>query len=155
MRYTASPEQLKFFNLQGYLQIDDLLNSEESKALLSSIKSIGQKSPGYPEENLFRSIPLILSLAIKKGWGQLAAELIHKKPLRLAYDKFSTSFPQLSEPIDEQSCGLLIELKLKSGVFFRNALLIKELYNSPESCYLLLIVTAKYLPEERYPIIFK
>jgi hypothetical protein len=155
MRFTVSPEQQKFFNLQHHLEVEDLLSIEESKALLGSIKNLRTKSPGYPDECLFRSIPLIPSLAKKKGWGQMVADLLHKKPIRLAFDKFSSSLPDLSQPLDEDACGLLIDLKTRRGVFFKELLAAKHLYKSPESCYLFLILTTKYLPEHIHPVIIK
>jgi len=155
MLFTVSPEQLKFFNLQHYLEIEDILSKEEAKALLSAINHVRSKSPGYPEENLFRSTPLIASLAKKKGWGQIAAALLHKKPLRLAYDKFFAAPPDFSYSLDEESCGLLIELNSRKGLFLKNFLAAKELYNSSQSCYLFLVLTAKYLPEQIHPILAK
>jgi hypothetical protein len=153
MRFTVSPEQQKFFNLQHYLEVEDLLSVEESKALLGAIKTLRTKSPGYPDEFLFRSIPLIASLAKKKGWGQMVATLLHKKPVRIEFDQFSDSLPSVNEPMDEGSCGLLIDLKSRRGFFFKDLLLAKHLYKSPRSCYLFLVLTTNYLPEHIHPII--
>lgn len=153
MRFTVSPEQQKFFNLQHYLVVEEILDSEEAKALLRAINNVRTKSPGYPEEYLFRSIPLILSLAKKKGWGQMVIGLVHKKPVRLAFDKFSLSLPEMSEPVEQGSCGLLIDLNSRRGCFFKELRAAAPLYNGVESCYLFLILTTKYLPEHLHPTV--
>jgi hypothetical protein len=155
MRFITSFEHLKFFQTKGYLELQDLLTKEQAISLISAIDAVRLASPGYPLENLFRSIPLICTLAKNRGWGQVAAELLHKKPLRLGYDKFFITSPSLAEPLEDDSCGLLIELNARKGFFFQHSLLPKSLYNSCGSCYFLLIMTAKYLPEKLNPLIVK
>jgi len=155
MRFTVSPEQLKFFHIQGFLELEDLLGEEEVSLLTAEIDAIKNKSPGYPEENLFRSTSFIHSLIKKRGWGQVGAELLHKKPLRLAYDRFFTTSPLFTDSLDDDSCGLLIHLETRRGFFFKQFDLIRDLHNSSKSCYFLLILTAKYLPGQLNPVIVK
>lgn len=155
MRFTISPEQLKFFQLQGYVEVEDLLTVEEGAGLISAIAAVRNNSPGYPDENFYRSLPLVVSLAKKKGWGQLAAELLHKKPLRLAHDRFFAELPPSFDPIEDNSCGLFVDLKTGQGFFFKQFPKLKNLYNSSKSCYLLLILTAKHLSDETNPVIIK
>lgn len=150
MRFTASSEQLRFFKMEGSLELEDLLTEEEALSLRASINRIKIRTPGYPEENLFRSLPLISSLARKRGWGQIAYELIHKKPLRIAYDKFFPSQPTFTEILDTHSCGLILELATRKGIFFKQ---LPQINNSAGSCYFLLILTAKHLPDHINPII--
>jgi hypothetical protein len=153
MRFTVSPEQHKFFSIKGYLELEELISEQEASNLLAAIKGVKAKSPGYPEENLFRSAPLVLTLAKKRGWGQIAAELIHKKPLRMKSDKFFTSSPLLTEPLDDDSCGMILDLVTRRAIFFRQTPLPENLYKGEANCYFLLIMTAKFLPEKLNPII--
>src|ERR1700722_12082789 len=99
MRFTVSSEELKLFQTQGYFELEDLLTEEEAVLLVKDIHAVRLKIPGYPEENFFRSIPFIVSLAKKRGWGQVAAELLRKKPLRLCFDKFFLTAPHLIEAL--------------------------------------------------------
>lgn len=155
MRFTVSHEQIKFFQLQGYVEVEDLLTVEEGAQLISAIAAVRNNSPGYPDENFYRSLPLVISLAKKKGWGQVAAELLHKKPLRLASDRFFSELPASFDPIEDHACGLFIDLKTGQGFFFKQFPKPKNLYNSSKNCYLLLILTAKHLPDETNPIVIK
>ena len=153
MRFTVSPEQLKFFHLNGYLELEELISEQEASVLITSIKGIKTKSPGYPEENLFRSIPQIANLARKRGWGRIAAELLHKRPLRLKFDKFFSTTPVTLEPLEDNSCGILVNLDTKKAIFFRQSPFPENLYNSTQNCYLLLVVTSNFLPDKLNPII--
>src|SRR5262245_5784516 len=103
MRFAISSEQLKFFHLQGFLELETIISREEADRLISAITSLRANSPGYPDENCFRSIPLIATLARKNGWGQLASDLIHKKPLRIAYDHFWEKLPESLPSMDDES----------------------------------------------------
>lgn len=153
MRITVSPEQLKFFRTQGYLELEELITEQEASALLKSIADIHVKSPGYPEENLFRSINQISKLARKKGWGQITSELLHKRPLRIQYDKFFPAKPDGFEPLDDESCGILLNLTNRKALFFKQFPPQESLYKGEESCYFFLILTAKFLPEKMNPLI--
>jgi hypothetical protein len=150
MRITVSPEQLKFFELNGYLALEKLLTGEECIRLINAISLLRIKSPGYPDENIFRSSPLIAELARKRGWGQIAAALIHKKPLRLAYDHFWPQVPFFTQHLDPESCGCLLNLATQSGFFFKRFSLIHNLL-VPQHSHLLLIFTARHLDDGRYP----
>jgi hypothetical protein len=155
MRFTISSEQLKFFHTEGYLTLENLLAQEERTALLSTIETICQKSPGYPEENFFRSIPLVTSLTRKRGWGEIVYTLIQKKPLSIAHDLLFRQVPSSAYLLEEDTCGLLIDLNTCGGCFFKNQLPIATLYNSSITCYFLLVFTAKRLPEQINPIIIR
>ena len=152
MRITVSPEQLKFFDIQGYLELESLISEEESKRLLDSLATLRDKSPGYAEENCFRSIPQIATLARKRGWGQIAAGLLHQKPIRLAYDHFCSKAPEFNQELERDSLGLLLNLNTGLGAFFRQ-FPSYPLQHQPQYCYLLLILTSKHLPESRNPLI--
>lgn len=152
MRITVSPEQLKFFHLQGYLELEDLVSAEEARSLDTALDALRTKSPGYAQENCFRSIPLIATLARKRGWGQIASVLIHKRPLRIAYDYFWTKAPEFNQELDSESCGFLLNLKTHHGIFFKQFLSYPLKYEE-QHCYLLLILTSKHLPESRNPLI--
>ena len=155
MRFTVSTEQIKIFYQNSYLELEDILSEEEARSLHAAIKRDDSKSPGYPAENLYRSIPLISILLKKRGWAKMASELIKKKPLRIASDQFFSSPPIVKVAIDEGACGLFIDLEHKRGFFFKDALPKLELYNSDESCYLLVILTANRLPDQLNPIVFR
>lgn len=152
MRFTVSPEQHKFFNIQGYLELSDLISSEEATQLLAAIRTLQTKIPGYTAENCFRSIPLIIDLARKRGWGHLASELLHKKPLRIAYDRFWSNSPQMDQTWEKESCGLLINLSSYQGTFFKES---PAKINSLDAPSLFLIFTSKHLPEELNPIVIR
>lgn len=151
MRFTVSAEQIKFFQTEGYLALENLLTKEEAASLLAAISSIKSKSPGYPEENLFRSIPMIATVARKRRWGEIAFSLIQKKPLRIAYDKFFSSKPTFLNTLDEYGCGLILNLNEYSGLFFKNHFPS----NLSSNRYLLLILTSNHLPEQINPVIFR
>jgi hypothetical protein len=153
MRITVSPEQLKFFERQGYLELEHLISQSDSSELLISFEKLRDKSPGYTEENCFRSIPLIATLARKRGWGQIAADLMHKKPLRLAYDRFWSQPPEFHEELDRDSCGLLLKLNTGHGTFFRQ-FTSYPFEHIQKECYLFLILTSKNLPET-HPLIVR
>jgi hypothetical protein len=153
MRFTISPEQLKFFHTDGYLTLENLLSEKEGGTLLKAIETLRSHTPGYPEVNLSRSIPLIASLVRKRGWGEIAYELIQKKPLRIGYDQLFRTPPVLSTPLEEQSCGLIIDLDSREGFFFKNELPTRPLYKTNAKCYFFLIFTAKHLPEPMNPIV--
>lgn len=152
MRFTVSPEQHKFFHLKGYLSLDHLLSTEEGESLIQAMLALRTKSPGYPDENCFRAIPLIVTLARKRGWGRLVCDLIHKQPLRIAYDTFFSTAPTHELVIDEDSCGLLVNLISGSGCFFRKTL-PSELYAKQEGAFFLIVFTTKFLPDQLNPVI--
>jgi hypothetical protein len=154
MRFTVSPEQLKFFQAQNYLELENLLSKEETISLLTAIDTLRTKSPGYPVENIFRSTPFVASLIRKRGYGHIAVELLHKKPLRLLMDKFFMRRPDFTDPLDDDCCGLLLELNSGKGLFFKQ-LPTASLYKAPLSCYFLLVMTSKYLPEQLNPLIVR
>ncbi len=131
MRFTISPEQIKFFHESGYLALEQMLTEQESFLLQTSIKNVTLKSPGYVEQNFFRSIPFLTTLARKRGWGEMAYELIHKKPLRISYDAFFSALPVLSDPLDENSCGLVLDLTTCNGLFFKEKLPERENFTTP------------------------
>jgi hypothetical protein len=153
MRFIISSEQLKFFEAHNYLEVEELLTKEEAIALMNAIEESSAKSPGYPQENFFRSLPLITHLAKKRGWGQVAAFLLRKKPMRLLHDRFFSPPFTITETLDDQACALLIDLKSRRGFFFKQAPLPPTLYNSAKNCYFFLILTAKHLPEHLNPVI--
>ncbi len=154
MRITVSPEQLKFFDIQGHLELENLISEEESKSLLDSLATLRDKSPGYAEENCFRSIPQIATLARKRGWGQIAAGLLHQKPIRLAYDHFWSKEPAFNQELERDSLGLVLNLNTGHGIFFRQFLSYPPKHE-PKHCYLLVILTSKNLPESRNPLIVR
>jgi hypothetical protein len=149
MRFTISPEQLKFFDLNGYLELEGLISSEETNRLTASIQEVVQKTPGYPHQDYFRSLPLIAQLARKRGWGEIAAALVHKKPLRIFSDQLWSSSSQKLPFIDRGNCGLLLDLDQQKGIFFK-----KNFPADPQAHYFLMVVTAKHLPENLHPVIF-
>jgi hypothetical protein len=154
MRFTVSPEQQKFFKLQGYLELENLISHEEATRLIKSIDALRLKTPGYPEENCFRSIPYIAELVRKRGWGQLAADLLYKKPLRIAYDKFWADSPRIEQTWDKESCALLINFSSHLGTFFKKP---PETFKPPKDAegFLFLIFTANHLPEELNPTVIR
>ncbi len=152
MRLSVSPEQLKFFQLNGYLELEGLISEEESDCLIAEIRKVASKSPGYPEENIFRSAPIVANLARKLGWGQIAVELLHKKPLRIASDYFWSKRPENIPRIYEESCGLLLDLASQRAIFFKTEL-PSSVKLDPNGNYFLLVFSAKHLPESIHPVV--
>lgn len=153
MRYTISSEQIKFFKHNSYLALEDLLGSEEAKKLLCLIDAVNQKSPGYTQDNLFRSIPLIMTLAKRKGWAEMASQLLQKKHVRLLTDRFFDHFPTFTHALDNESLGLLIELESHKGLFFRQIPENQNHLPKSDGSYLFLLFTIRYLPEPQHPIL--
>jgi|GEM_PF-6714420 hypothetical protein len=154
MRVTVSAEQIKFFELNEYLELEDLISEEQIKLLISSIARVRAKSPGYPDENCFRSIPLVAELTRGQRWGQIASELLHKKPLRIAYDRFWETVPSFSQYLDKESCGLLLNLVNGNGTFFKQFPSYSFKYMD-KHCYFILVFTARHLPDALNPVVFR
>lgn len=144
-RLKVAPEHKKFFQRNGYITFEELVSSIEMQTLLDQIQKRRSELPGFHQENLFRSLPNLLSIAGKTA--EVAAQLIERKPLRIAYDCFLESFAQIP-PIQEREVGLLLSFKGK-GLFFTDP---SYLYNEKEACYLLLIFTANYVNN---PVVYK
>ena len=155
MRFTVSSEELKNFRTLGYVELEDLLTEKESASLITAINKVHKNTPGYSQEHLYRSIPLIGTIARKQGWGQIVYEFFYKKPLSIEYDKFYPGPPTDIEAIEEDSCGLLLNLKTRKGCFFKQFPTTHSLYNGEGCCYFYLILTSKHLPERLNPIIFR
>ena len=154
MRFTVSAEQLKFFHLNGYLQLENLISEEEVDHLTVALAALCTKSPGYTAENCFRSVPLIASLARTRGWGHITSDLLHKKPLRIAYDRFWSQTPEFTRELGKEDCGFVLNLRTRQGIFFKNSL-PDALNGETQDVYLLLILTAKHLPESLNPLIVR
>jgi len=115
------------------------------KELLKQIHKQRSETPGFAQENLFRSLPDVLTLARKLGG--FAAGLIDRKPIRIAYDCFLKQLDAIPE-IEDREVGLLLSLKGK-GLFFTER---SHLYNEKEECYFLFVFTANYVNN---PVVFK
>lgn len=139
MRYTISPEQEKFFSIHNYLELEEVVSEEEVSSFFKALRKLRTETPGYPEENLSRSIPLINTLINTRGWQQLAEELSHQRPLKLHFDRFFLRAPSSSISIQGNECGLMIDLEKRTGLFFRTQIPESPLYKSDTSCYFLLI----------------
>jgi hypothetical protein len=155
MRFTISSEELKIFQTIGYFELENLLSEQEAFDLIAAIQEVKKNTPGYAQENFYRSIPFIRRLVRQKGWGQIAAELLHKKPLRIQIDRFFETKPLLETALEDDACGILINLKKRNGFFFKLFPTKDELYKGIESCYFLLILTAKHLPDRLNPVVFR
>ncbi len=152
MRFTVSKEQQKFFNINGYLEVEELLEKPEAKGLATEIKNVHLKSPGYPQDNLFRSIPRILNLIKKNGWGHVCADLLYKKQLRIFSDHFYETLPETVE-FEEEDCALLVDLNKRTGCFFKNYERVKSLFAPSEHGYFLVVFTTRFLPNGLNPIV--
>lgn len=144
-RVTLAPEHKKFFQINGFISFEELVSPLEMKELLKQIHKQRSETPGFAQENLFRSLPDVLTLARKLGG--FAAGLIDRKPIRIAYDCFLKQLDAIPE-IEDREVGLLLSLKGK-GLFFTER---SHLYNEKEECYFLFVFTANYVNN---PVVFK
>ena len=144
-RMMIAPEHKKFFQINGFISFEELVSSREMKELFNQIYQQRSELPGLILDNLFRSIPTILTLAGKLG--PIAASLIDRKPLYLMYDCLLEDIEKIPQ-IQDRELGLLLSLTGK-GLFFTDR---SHLYNEKEKCYFLLVFTANYVNN---PIVFK
>lgn len=158
MPSSVAPEQYKFYRQNGYIEFENLLSIDDLQRLFNEIQKTIRECPGLKADQLGRSIPFLHKLVRRKQLGHIAYQLVEKKPLRLGLEQFFSSKPVLSEPLEEDSCGLLIYLKGEGkegwGVFFRETLPENKLYKGSDASYLLLIFTAKPLSNDLHPIVY-
>ena len=144
-RFTPAPEHKKFFQLNGYITFDALVDPLWLQKLFAAIEKRRSELPGVTQQNLANAFPDILKLAGKMG--ALATLLIEKKPLRLAQEAYIES-PSDLEELNDREVGLLLS-ETGSGTFYTSP---SHLYNEPQACYLLLIFTPNYVNK---PIVVK
>ncbi len=136
-RFILAPEHKKFFQLNGFISFESLIPAQEMEAIWKQIEGHRPNLPGLTQENLSGALPELLPMARKIG--PIAAGLLDRKPIRLAYD---CVVEQLEETptIEEREVGLLLG-KTGTGFFFTDP---SHLYNLKQECYLLLVFTANY-----------
>lgn len=137
-RAKIAPEHKKFFQLNGYISFEGLVPPQEMEELWNQMLERHKLLPGPLHENISRSVPLVMKLARKLGG--IAASLLDRKPVRLAYDSFVENLKEVRE-IEEREIGLLLSFSGK-GFFFTDP---THLYNVPQECYLFIIFTANYV----------
>lgn len=137
-RRTLAPEHKKFFQINGYISFEELVDTQEMQTLWQQILKRRRELPGLTYENLSRSLPEVFILARKLGG--IAAGLLDRKPIRFAYDSFIENLQEVRH-IEEREVGLLLSESGK-GLFFTDR---AHLYNENEACYLLIVFTANYV----------
>lgn len=136
-RKNVAAEHKKFFQINGFISFEELVQPSEMAEVFAYFQKHRSQLPGLFQENLFRSSPLILNVA--KNVGYIAAALLDRKPVRIAYDCLVED-PEEVVAIEEREIGLLLSAMGK-GFFFTER---EQLYNVQKECYLLLIFTANY-----------
>lgn len=158
MRLTVASEQLKFFRIQSYLDVEHILSDKEIELLVKTIAKAKSEAPHYPEEDLVRSIPLLLSEIRRKKFGSIVSELIGKKPIRWVHDAYIDQPLSALPLLEEGDCGLLLFLtgpKKGNGLFYSSHLLNKDFSNFDSDQYLFVSFTARHLNDSTHPIVFR
>jgi hypothetical protein len=147
MRQASSSEQQKYFLKEGYIEFEELILKEQAAEALQLIKESLRNLPGYPAQQLFKTVPFLLQLIKKRGLASFAFEALRKKPLRLLQDQFFSTPPSRIS-LERGECGLLLYLnseKSGHGLYFLNDLPMQEVKGEGASAYLLFVFSDKNL----------
>lgn len=111
MRYNITSQQFDFFQKQGWIVFEELFSKEEA----SAIRSLLEDAQTNHRRDLERENPPLYKALKLSRLGQAAAQLFHKKRIKLAFTEFSPAFPQtisLEEisSVSELFGGCLIQL---------------------------------------------
>ena len=108
MKYAVASEHRDFFNKNGAIEFDGLLNQEQLSQLGASVnEALSAKMKVPPEKldkehsekqfssgrDLWRHSPALKKLISHNRFAEIASELVQHKPLRLGYDQY---FPKAS-----------------------------------------------------------
>jgi hypothetical protein len=106
MKFAITKEQRNFFQKHGWIEFEECLSFDQialfnqmidnilASRLQKPIEKLKQLSSGQlfmQGRDLWRSNPSLLALIRQLQFGQIASELIEKKPLRIGYDQFFSS----------------------------------------------------------------
>ncbi|WP_201456783.1 DUF5070 domain-containing protein [Chlamydia sp. 17-3921] len=124
MRFVLHLEHLRHFQNHGSILFEALVPLKDCFLLETTIrKFVNELSKNTNHvrwrENVFRSVPEIVSVVQKRRLSQFAAELVHRPKLSLVRDLWV--FPGEPIPDGEEDCQLFLSLSGKScgvGVFF-------------------------------------
>jgi hypothetical protein len=102
MKFAIANEHRKFFQKNGWIEFDDLLSADQLAIMNREIDQVLatrlDTSPGnlktFSSEQIFlkghdlwRSSPSLSQCTLFPRFGEIATELIEKKPLRIGYDQ--------------------------------------------------------------------
>ena len=103
MKFAIVKEQRDFFNRQGQIEFDALINSQQIEEIQGAINFGVAERLGIPAGLLYKSSPLNTYVSSHDMWrtnpfikkivtgqklAEIASELIEYKPLRLGYDQY-------------------------------------------------------------------
>lgn len=122
MKVFITDQHRLHFKEKGLIAFEGLLSKEKAVQWYElSNKALGSQSSIPGGRMLWRQEPAIFSLVRSHHFGQIAADLVNYRPLRLGVDGFFAGFePTVSNknvplqdiiPYSSPLCGLLIRLK--------------------------------------------
>jgi hypothetical protein len=102
MEFTIHGFHRAFFQLNGWLQLDELVSPAELEGLTLT--------PGY---DLWRHNPSVRKIVLRRRFADLVSQLIDVHPLRLGYDQYlpANTTPTFSPAIQGTAAGLLLPLE--------------------------------------------
>ncbi len=128
MRFAVAREHRDFFNKQGTVEFEGLLNAKQLVELVAAVDStlalrlnIQASELSLQSSNalfmagrdLWRANNAVKKIVMQRQFAELAIELIHKKTLRLGYDQFFPDGAVAVLPGDSQN---LLEISCLQGV---------------------------------------
>ncbi len=123
MTITLTSQQTSFFNKNGFLELEGLLDSVEAKkyhvAILEALEKRKAKNPIVKGRDVWRDAPALKSLTCSRKLSSIALMLTGKPSVRVASDQwfepnFSLEKPKkLTELFSIQGlvCGMIIQLQ--------------------------------------------
>ncbi|BAE81435.1 conserved hypothetical protein [Chlamydia felis Fe/C-56] len=124
MRHVLHLEHLRYFQNQGSILFEDLVSTSDcfflGKKIRNFVTSVSKNTLDVRwRENIFRSLPEVLTLVKKRRLDAFAADLVHRPKLSLVGDFWV--FPGDTIADREEDCQLLLALsgeRAGQGVFF-------------------------------------
>jgi hypothetical protein len=123
MRFATSSEHREFFNKHRYIEFSDLLSEEEAATLKTHAQALLLKRAERkqtPDRDLWRDDPFIKKTLFHPRFSEIAATLLKKPILRLAYDQYfaapSSLLPKTAATLQHISAfqsiagGLILQL---------------------------------------------
>lgn len=126
MPFAVSSEQRKYFRDHQTITFEEVITPDERRLLAGEVR--------------FDQLKV---LNRRRQLAQIAFQLTDKKPWRLV------SFGETHEPLREEDIGIVIDLETGHLIYFRN-----ETPALPAQRRLM-ILTTRYLNEERHPILYR
>jgi len=105
MKYSLTGQQAFYFEKNGYIEFEHLLDDNEIKTLFYGIKGAKQ------DRNLSATNPAVRKIVFSTGLAELASRLAMKKKLRFGFDQVVAN-PVVANQYTVASCSCIAPLSL-------------------------------------------